>query len=404
MNALRRQHTHTAHNPYTPVISNMRDAQQPVPETPNEQLLSVQIRRKFAGFHLDIDFEVSGGLTVLFGPSGSGKSLTLQSLAGLFPLDDARITLGKTVWQDSKAKVYIPPQQRRVGYVPQNYALFPHLTVAQNIAFGLKGEKKQATQRVDELVNLMQLDGLEQRRPSQLSGGQQQRVALARAMAVNPCLLLLDEPFSALDAAVREALREELRAFYERVKIPTILVTHDVQEVQQLADTVVILQQGNVLQVGTQREVFRSPRTPTVASLVGMRPCLSGIVQSVLHDAQDSKSNIATIRVNELELRVLVPITQSVRAGQHVEFTIRSDEVELISEQENVQVNEDEVHISGIVVREHFRTPVHIITVQLTSDVRIDIPMLHLTWRNNPLSAGDTVMVRIPASAIHLFP
>ena len=401
MNTLHRQQTRVTH---THVISNVRDAQQPVPETPDEQPLSVQIRRKLAGFHLDIDFEVSGGLTVLFGPSGSGKSLTLQSLAGLFPLDDARITLGDTVWQDSKSGVFVPPQQRRVGYVPQNYALFPHLTVAQNIAFGLKGEKKQAMRRVDELVNLMQLDGLEQHRPSQLSGGQQQRVALARAMAVNPCLLLLDEPFSALDAAVREALREELRAFYERVKIPTILVTHDMQEVQQLADTVVVLQQGNVLQVGTQREVFRSPRTPTVASLVGMRPCLSGMVQNVPHNAQDSKSKFATIRANELELHALVSTTQAIKTGHHVEFAIRSDEVELISEQDSVQLKEDEVHISAIVVREHFRSPVHIITVQLTSDVRIDIPMLHLTWRNNPLKAGDTVQVRIPASAIHLFP
>lgn len=370
----------------------------------DEQLLSVQIRRKLAGFHLDIDFEISGGLTVLFGPSGSGKSLTLQSLAGLFPLDGARIMLGDTVWQDTRSSIFVPPQQRRVGYVPQNYALFPHLTVAQNIAFGLKGEKKQATQRVDELVNLMQLDGLEHRRPSQLSGGQQQRVALARAMAVNPCLLLLDEPFSALDAAVREALREELRAFYERVKIPTILVTHDMQEVQQLADTVVVIQQGNVLQVGAQREVFRSPRTPTVASLVGMRPCLSGMVQSISHDAQGSKSKIATIRADGLELHALVSAMQAIKTGQHVEFAIRSDEVELVLEQQNERTNKDDVQVSGVVVREHFRSPVHIITVQLTSDIRLDIPMLHLTWRTYPLKAGDTVMVKIPASAIHLFP
>ena len=398
MNALHRPHVQ-----YTHVEPTMLHTEQAT-ETIDKQLLSVQIRRKLAGFHLGIDFAVSGGLTVLFGPSGSGKSLTLQSLAGLFPLDEAKITLGDTVWQDSKEGIYIPPQQRRVGYVPQNYALFPHLTVAQNIAFGLKHEKKQIAKRVDELVNLMQLDGLEQRRPAQLSGGQQQRVALARAMAVNPCLLLLDEPFSALDAAVRETLREELRAFYERVKIPTILVTHDMQEVQQLADTVVVIQQGNVLQVGTQREVFRSPRTPTVASLVAMRPCLMGIVQHVTRNASGLKANVATIRTDGLELRVLVSTEQTLEVGQRVEFAIRSDEVELVNEQDNEQLKEDEVQVSGIVVREHFRSPVHIITVQLAPDVRIDIPMLHLTWRTHPLKAGDNVMIRIPASAIHLFP
>jgi len=374
----------------------------------DEQLLSVQIRRKLAGFHLDIDFAVSGGLTVLFGPSGSGKSLTLQALAGLFPLDAARMTLGDTIWQDSKVGIFVPPQQRRVGYVPQNYALFPHLTVAQNIAFGMKKGSRQA-ERVAELVNLMQLDGLEQRRPTQLSGGQQQRVALARAMAVNPRLLLLDEPFSALDAAVRESLREELRAFYERVKIPTILVTHDIQEVQQLADTVVIIQQGNVLQVGMQREVFRSPRTPNVASLVAMRPCLTGTVQTV-QDGKHSDTNNVTIHVGELELHASVPSEQSLHTGQSVKFAVRSDEVELVSEQHSVgeiremRAMEDGVRLSGVVVREHFRSPVHIITVQLAPDVRIDIPMLHQTWRTHPLEAGDTVKVKIPASAIHLFP
>ena len=374
----------------------------------NEQRLSVHIRRKLAGFHLDVAFEVFGGLTVLFGPSGSGKSLTLQALAGLFPLDDAHITLGETVWQDSEMRVFVPPQLRRVGYVPQNYALFPHLTVAQNIAFGLQkgrkqGEKIKQTKRIDELVSLMQLDGLEQRRPSQLSGGQQQRVALARAMAVNPCLLLLDEPFSALDAAVRETLREELRAFYERVKIPTILVTHDIQEVQQLADTVVILQEGNVLQVGTQHEVFRSPRTPNVASLVGMRPCLTGTVQAVQHGKHQGRSYV-TIRIDEMELHAEVSESQGVRSGQSIEFVIRSDEVELVNGQNSMKDAEVIVFVSGIVVREQFRSPVHIISVQLSPTVRVDIPVLHQTWRNRPLNGGDTVMIRIPASAIHVFP
>jgi len=188
-------------------------------------LLAVTARRRLAGFVLDVSFCVPSGLTVLFGPSGAGKSLTLQAVAGLCPLDMARITLGSVMLHDSAAGVCLTPQQRRVGYVPQSYALFPHLTVAQNIAFGLRQRGRDAARRVQELVSLMRLDGLERRRPAQLSGGQQQRVALARALAADPQLLLLDEPFSALDAAVREALREELRDFHERIGVPIVLVT-----------------------------------------------------------------------------------------------------------------------------------------------------------------------------------
>lgn len=372
-------------------------------QTSAAPLLSVQIRRKFAGFHLDIAFAVSSGLTVLFGPSGSGKSLTLQALAGLLPLDSARIEFGNSVLQDSKAGIFVPPQYRRVGYVPQNYALFPHLTVAQNIAFGMKRDAMQAM-RVAELVNVMQLDGLEQRRPAQLSGGQQQRVAVARAMAVNPCLLLLDEPFSALDAAVRETLREELRAFYERVKIPTILVTHDMQEVQQLADTVVVIQQGSVLHVGTQQDVFRSPRTSMVAALVGMRPCLMGTVQHVQRcpiENEQLEGSVAAIHVGDLELHALISPEQAVEVGQRVEFAIRSDEVELVGEKSMSQSYD--VQVAGVVVREQYRNPVHVLTVQLASDIRIDLPMLHHMWHTHPLAAGTPVMVKIPTSAVHVF-
>lgn len=226
--------------------------------------LVVTIQRDLPGFSLDIDFSVPHGLTVLFGPSGSGKSLTLQSIAGLFPLDTAHIALDEMIWQDSAAGIYLPPQQRHVGYVPQNYALFPHLTVEQNIAFGLKARSERARraerrqherQRVRELIDLMQLGGLERQRPAQLSGGQQQRVALARALATNPHLLLLDEPFSSLDAAVRETLREEMRAFHERVHVPILLVTHDAAEARMLADTIIVIQQGRVLQAGSPDQV-----------------------------------------------------------------------------------------------------------------------------------------------------
>ena len=252
-------------------------------------MLKVSLQQRLGNFQLAVDFQVPLGLIVLFGPSGAGKSLTLRSLAGLLQPARGYISLGGQVLLDSESGVNLPPQQRRVGYVPQHYALFPHLTVAENIAFGLpknapgagwRKRRKVRQARVAELLAALELEGLERRIPATLSGGQQQRVALARALAAEPRLLLLDEPFNALDATVRERLRDALRQFQRRFGIPIVLVTHDRIEAQQLADTVVILQHGRVAQIGDSEAIFRAPRTAAIAQLVGQRNLFSGYLAS----------------------------------------------------------------------------------------------------------------------------
>ncbi|HLJ36193.1 MAG TPA: ABC transporter ATP-binding protein, partial [Ktedonobacteraceae bacterium] len=191
------------------------------------------------------------------------------------------IAMNEQVLFDSATGICVPAQLRHIGYVPQHYALFPHLTVAENILFALppsstnsrltQWRKQRAARqtRVAELLSVLELEGLERRYPATLSGGQQQRVALARALAAEPRLLLLDEPFNALDAAVRERLRDTLKQFQRRFAIPIVLVTHDHAEAQQLADTIVVVQHGQVAQVGSVNNIFYSPRTPDVAQLVG---------------------------------------------------------------------------------------------------------------------------------------
>jgi len=251
----------------------------------NVGMLNVSLHHDLGNFRLAVDFQVPLGLIVLFGPSGAGKSLTLRSIAGLLHPKQGYIAVDGHVLFESLAGIDLPPQERRVGYVPQHYALFPHLTVAENVLFALpkrsrwtRWRKIQASQqaRVTELLAALELEGLERRYPSTLSGGQQQRVALARALAAEPRLLLLDEPFNALDAAVRERLRDKLRQFQQHFAIPIVLVTHDHAEVQQLADTVVVLQQGCVVQMGCVQEIFFSPRTPDVAQLVGQQNVFGG--------------------------------------------------------------------------------------------------------------------------------
>ncbi|HSW15438.1 MAG TPA: sulfate/molybdate ABC transporter ATP-binding protein [Solimonas sp.] len=229
------------------------------------------------GVNLDIQ---SGELIALLGPSGSGKTTLLRTIAGLEYQDYGSIAFGG---EDIASR---PVRERGVGFVFQHYALFKHMTVADNIAFGLsvrKGEarpsKEAITKRVGELLELVQLAGLEKRYPAQLSGGQRQRVALARALAIDPKVLLLDEPFGALDAKVRKDLRRWLRELHDKTGYTTIFVTHDQEEALELADRVVVMNRGQIEQVGTTDDVYEQPATPFVFDFLGSVNILPGEVE-----------------------------------------------------------------------------------------------------------------------------
>lgn len=220
--------------------------------------LHVDIRARYGEFVLDVGFDAPDGITALFGPSGAGKTLTLRCIAGLVRPAAGQILLGGRALYDRASRIDLPARERRVGYMFQQYALFPHLDVASNVAFGLNGATAaDRTDRVRELLELVSLAGYERRQPRELSGGEQQRVALARALAPSPDLLLLDEPFAALDAAVRRRLRAELRRIHERTRVPMVLVTHDVADVRDLAGRVVSYAAGRVVRAGPTGEVLR---------------------------------------------------------------------------------------------------------------------------------------------------
>ncbi|MFF0814382.1 sulfate/molybdate ABC transporter ATP-binding protein [Rhodococcus sp. NPDC003318] len=215
----------------------------------------------------------SGSLTALLGPSGSGKSTLLRSIAGLEHPDSGTISIaGKDV-------TGVPPQKRDIGFVFQHYAAFKHMTVRDNVAFGLtirKRPKAEIDKRVNELLEIVGLGGFQHRYPAQLSGGQRQRMALARALAVDPQVLLLDEPFGALDAKVREDLRTWLRRLHDEVHVTTVLVTHDQEEALDVADRIAVLNKGRIEQVGTPRELYDSPANDFVMSFLGPVAKLNG--------------------------------------------------------------------------------------------------------------------------------
>ena len=227
---------------------------------------------RLGAFELRLDWDLEPGSTlVLFGPSGSGKTTALRSMAGLLRPLAGRVDIGGRPVFDSASGVWVPAHRRQIGYLTQQYHLFPHLTLAKNIAYGLDARQGgNPGQRVEELLDAFRLRGLEDRYPWELSGGQQQRVALARALATQPRLLLLDEPFAALDAGLRRTLRQELRTTLSRSPIPVILVTHDREEALILGDEVQVMEDGNVVARGAPLEVLGQPGQASVANLVGI--------------------------------------------------------------------------------------------------------------------------------------
>ena len=233
-----------------------------------------QVSRRFGDkVVLDtLNLQIAGGeFVALLGPSGCGKSTALNCLAGLLPLS------GGSIWLDQKRVDTLPPEKRGFGMVFQNYALFPHMSVRRNVGFGLKMRGiggKEARRRVDEALRLVQLLPYADRLPGQLSGGQQQRVAIARAIVIEPPLVLMDEPLSNLDAALRLDMRTEIRRLHQSLGLTTVYVTHDQEEALSLADRLVVLREGLVQQVGTPEELYRSPANPYVAGFMGYRNLL----------------------------------------------------------------------------------------------------------------------------------
>ncbi|WP_022873077.1 sulfate/molybdate ABC transporter ATP-binding protein [Nesterenkonia alba] len=279
----------------------------------------------------DITLSVpSGGLTALLGPSGSGKTTLLRILGGQETPDAG------TVHIDGRDVTRVPAQQRNIGFVFQHYAAFKHMSVAKNVAFGLeirKLPKERIRQRVEELLQLVQLAQHGHRMPSQLSGGQRQRMALARALAIDPSVLLLDEPFGALDAKVRKELRDWLRRLHDDVHVTSVFVTHDQEEALEVADTIVVVNEGRIEQVGTPDEIYDHPATDFVFHFIGEATRLGEVLlrpHDVLITAEGEQHPVSTARAGTIsrwnrvgfEIRLEVTLDEAVQQGPvHVQLT-----------------------------------------------------------------------------------
>ena len=248
--------------------------------------LEVEIEKRFAGFTLRAQFTAQDTATAILGASGCGKSMTLRCIAGIVKPDKGRIVLDGVPLFDSEKKIDLPPQKRGVGLLFQNYALFPNMTVEQNILCGLHNQPDRAKRRAAcaEMIRALRLEGLEKRLPAALSGGQQQRVALARILAAKPKILMLDEPFSALDSYLREQVEGEVGALLAAFQGPALLVTHNRDEAYRLCREMIVMDGGRVLRAGETKAVFADPRSCTAARLTGCKnilPCVKAGPRSV---------------------------------------------------------------------------------------------------------------------------
>ena len=329
-------------------------------------------------------------VTVLLGPSGSGKTTILRCLAGLDRPQRGHIRVGERVWLDAQRGICLTPERRDVGLLFQDYALFPHMSVERNITFGGgRLERGAVAQRLRELLRVFRLEGLEKRLPRQLSGGEQQRVALARAVFRRPEVLLLDEPLSALDAATREDLRNELRGLIRSLDIPTYVVTHDRLDALALGDRTILVADGRIIQRGTTREVFGNPGTPTAARLVGVDTVLIGRIAAVA-------DGLATVRIGGQELKAEAPGG----VGTEVALCIRAEDVMVAR-----TVDGDMSAMNrwrGVVDYDTIEGP--FVRVVLNCGFRVSALVTRDAWQRLSLEPGDPVLAIVKAASIRVLP
>jgi molybdate transport system ATP-binding protein len=298
----------------------------------NATILTARIRKKrpsagAAPFVLDVSIEVSPGITILFGPSGAGKSTLLDCVAGLARPDEGRIVAGGDVLFDSVRGINLPGPKRRTAYVFQTLALFPHLSAEENVSYGLmhlRGEERQ--ERVEAILKAFRVEKLRKQRPGEISGGEKQRIALARSLVTEPRVLLLDEPLTGLDAELKTAIVDDLRAWNAAKGIPILYVTHSREEVDALGERVIALDNGRVVGAGAPRDVLDAPRRKKLAQAAGFENLLSATVLD-LREAD----GVMRVRLGESACEIEVPLGYAA-AGNRVQVAVRAGDILLATE------------------------------------------------------------------------
>ena len=318
--------------------------------------LDVNIKKQLGTFELDVAFQSNSKRIGILGASGCGKSMTLKCIAGIEQADAGRIVKGQDVFFDLTNRVNVKPQKRNVGYLFQNYALFPTMTVEENIGAGLFRKKVEIQKRVKEMIELFHLQGLEKRLPKQLSGGQQQRVALARIMAYEPEMILLDEPFSALDVYLRDEMQRELLEFLKSYSGIVILVSHNRDEIYRMSEEMLVLENGKLVCQGNTKEIFEQPKYLAVARLTGCKNIVrveqkkEGLFAKewdILLTNVDEKANYIAIRAHQFRMKeieknmIVFPVKNPIVTEDLFEYNVSFLTSERAKERVNWKVSKE---------------------------------------------------------------
>lgn len=358
-------------------------------------MLVARIKKKVgpgpAALMIDVSLGAGDGVTVLFGPSGAGKTSILRAIAGIITPDEGRITVGDAVYFDSSTRIRLPMQQRRVGYVFQNHLLFPHMTAEQNALYAARAESgRSATGRVRDLFEMLGISRTGRRFPHELSGGEQQRVALARALASDPRIMLLDEPLSAVDAATRSRLIEEIAAIQRQTRIPFLYVTHSHSEAVRIGDKMIVIDEGRVAQEGAPLELVNSPRTASVARVVGAENVFVG---RILHHHPEDGTTAMEANSCEIELPY-----NGLPPGSQATVGLRSEDI-IVARERLTQTS------ARNVLRGTVRSViVDVDRTELVVDcgIELKVSITAAAVRQLGLEIGSEVYLLIKARALHL--
>jgi len=366
-------------------------------QSANGKALSARVRKNLPSgsrnFVLDLEFSVDPSITILFGPSGAGKTTLLDCLAGLNTPEAGRVVIGERVLFDSSTRQNVPVSQRRIGYVFQDLALFPHLNVKENVEYGLSHARgSERAQRSGSILESFRVAHLRDRRPSEISGGERQRVALARTLVTDPRLLLLDEPLAALDAQTKKKILDDLRIWNQSHRIPILYVTHSREEVFALGERVLVLDEGKIIAQGTPHQVMRAPRHETVAQLAGFE----NIFDATVHAAHEDRGTM-TCELASSSVQLETPLVRA-EVGSAIRVAISAGDILLASEQP-VGLSARNV-IPGKVVSLTQRDV--IVAAEVNCGVRMEVHLTLAARDSLHLQPGRNVWLIIKTHSCHL--
>jgi len=351
-------------------------------------MINIKIKKEIQKFSIDADIKTDLNKLVLFGPSGSGKSTLLKIIAGFFNPSQGFIKIRDKILFDSEQKLSVPIYKRNIGYMPQNYSLFPNLTVLENIQYGLKAQKIETSpQEIQQICNKLKISDLLNQYPKKLSGGQQQRVALARILPLKPEILLLDEPFNALDQEIRESLRDLVIKISDQYRIPVLLVTHSLEEASIFAEYIILISNGSQIESGESSIVFNHPEKLTSAKMMGIENLW----------AIEKKVNSNAVMVNGMLIKLKNNILED-----HTHVGIRAEEVMILRANKPVRNNIQENILSGTIEEITNRGKFKKINFQGTNRLLIQINIPDHVYRKLSLQVGESIQISLKKESLIL--